>query len=94
MEILGISSIISCMGKKVYIGNIGPNADQASLEALFAMFGTVETAYIVTDRRTGQSKGFGFVVMGSETEAQAAIEALNGKQCGEYTVIVSEAKSK
>jgi len=82
------------MGKKVYIGNIGPNADQASLEALFSMFGTVETAYIVTDRRTGQSKGFGFVVMGSEAEAQASIEALNGKQCGDYTVIVSEAKGK
>jgi cold-inducible RNA-binding protein len=82
------------MGKKVYIGNVGPNADQASLEALFSMFGTVETAYIVTDRQTGESRGFGFVVMGSDTEAQAAIEALNGKQCGEYTVIVSEAKSK
>ncbi len=82
------------MGKKVYIGNIGPNADQASLEALFSMFGAVEDAYIVTDRRTGQSKGFGFVVMGCEVEAQAAIEALNGKQCGEYTVIVNEAKSK
>ena len=82
------------MGKKVYIGNIGPNADQASLEALFSMFGTVETACIVTDRRTGQSKGFGFVVMESEAEAQASIEALNGKQCGDYTVIVSEAKGK
>jgi len=82
------------MGKKIYIGNIGPKADQSSLEALFSMFGTVEDAYIVTDRRTGQSKGFGFVVMGSDTEAQAAIEALNGKQGGDYTVIVSEAKSK
>jgi len=82
------------MGKKVYIGNIGPNADQASLEALFSMFGTVEDAYIVTDRQTGQSKGFGFVVMSSDTEAQTAIESLNGKQCGEYTVIVNEAKSK
>ncbi len=80
------------MSKKVYIGNIGPNADEASLEALFSMFGTVEEAYIVTDRRTGQSKGFGFVVMGNETEAQTAIESLNGKQCGDYTVIVSEAK--
>ncbi len=80
------------MSKKVYIGNIGPNADKKSLEALFSMFGTVEEAYIVTDRRTGQSKGFGFVVMGSETEAQTAIESLNGKQCGDYTVIVNEAK--
>ena len=82
------------MGKKVYIGNIGPNADQASLEALFSVFGTVERAYIITDRQTGLSKGFGFVEMGSDAEAQAAIDALNGKQCGEYTVIVNEAKSK
>ena len=82
------------MGKKIYIGNIGPNADQASLEALFSMFGTVERAYIITDRQTGLSKGFGFVEMGSDAEAQAAIDALNGKQCGEYTVIVNEAKSQ
>ncbi len=82
------------MGKKVYIGNLGPNADQANLEALFKMFGTVEKAYIVTDRQSGLSKGFGFVEMSSDAEAKAAIEALNGKQCGEYTVIVSEAKSK
>jgi RNA recognition motif-containing protein len=82
------------MGKKIYIGNIGPNADQVSLEALFSVFGTVERAYIITDRQTGLSKGFGFVEMGSDAEAQAAIDALNGKQCGEYTVIVNEAKSK
>ena len=82
------------MGKKVYIGNLGPYANDASLEALFSMFGSVETAYIITDRQTGQSKDFGFVVMGSDAEAQAAIEALNGKQCGEYTIIVDEAKSK
>ena len=82
------------MGKKVYIGNIGPNAVDASLEALLSVFGTVERAYIVTDRQTGQSKGFGFVEMGSDAEAQAAIDALNGKQCGDYTVIVNEAKSK
>ena len=82
------------MGKKVYIGNLGPNADQASLEALFSVFGTVERAYIVTDRQSGLSKGFGFVEMSSDAEAKAAIDALNGKQCGEYTVIVNEAKSK
>ena len=82
------------MGKKVYIGNLGPNADRANLEALFSVFGTVERAYIVTDRQTGLSKGFGFVEMSSDAEAKASIEALNGKQCGEYTVIVNEAKSK
>ncbi len=82
------------MGNKVYIGNLGPNADQASLEALFSVFGTVERAYIVTDRQTGLSKGFGFVEMSSDAEAQAAITSLNGKQCGDYTVIVNEAKTK
>jgi RNA recognition motif-containing protein len=75
------------MGKKLYVGNISPDADQGSLEALFSVFGTVEKAYIITDRETGQSKGFGF-------EAQAAIAALNGKECGGYTVKVNEAKTK
>ncbi len=82
------------MGKKVYVGNISPEADRASLEALFSMFGTVEKAYIVTDHETGRSKGFGFVVMSNDAEAQAAIAALNGKDCGGYTVKVNEAKSK
>lgn len=81
------------MGKKVYVGNISPDANEVNLKALFSMFGTVERAYIITDRDTGKSKGFGFVIMGSEAEAQAAIGALNGKDCGGYTVKVSEAKS-
>ena len=81
------------MGKKVYVGNISPDANEVNLKALFSMFGTVERAYIITDRDTGKSKGFGFVIMGSEVEAQAAIGALNGKDCGGYTVKVSEAKS-
>jgi cold-inducible RNA-binding protein len=82
------------MGKKLYVGNISPDADKASLEALFSAFGTVEKAYIVTDRQTGESKGFGFVVMNNDAEAQAAIKALDGKKCGDYTVKVSEAKGK
>lgn len=82
------------MSKKLYVGNISPDADQANLEALFSVFGTVEKAYIITDRETGQSKGFGFVVMSNDAEAQAAIAALNGKECGGYTVKVSEAKGK
>jgi RNA recognition motif-containing protein len=82
------------MGKKVYVGNISPEADKASLKALFSVFGTVEKAYIVTDHETGRSKGFGFVVMSNDAEAQAAIAALNGKECGGYTVKVSEAKTK
>ena len=82
------------MGKKLYVGNISPDADHGSLEALFSVFGTVEKAYIITDRETGESKGFGFVVMSNDAEAQAAIAALNGKDCGGYTVKVSEAKGK
>lgn len=82
------------MGKKLYVGNISPDADQESLEALFSVFGTVEKAYIITDHETGKSKGFGFVVMSNDADAQAAIAALNGKDCGGYTVKVSEAKGK
>ncbi len=82
------------MGKKLYVGNLGPGADQVSLEALFSVFGTVERAYIINDRQTGQSKGFGFVVMSSDAEAQAAIAALNGKKCDGYTVKVNEAKAQ
>jgi len=80
------------MGKKLYVGNIGPEADEASLKALFSMFGDVEAAYMITDKATGKSKGFGFVVMSSDDEAQAAVKALNGKKCGEYTVRVEETK--
>jgi cold-inducible RNA-binding protein len=80
------------MSKKLYIGNIGPEADKASLKILFSMFGKVKEAYIVKDRQTGQSKGFGFVEMSNDDEAQAAIAALDGKKCGDYTVKVNEAK--
>ena len=82
------------VGKKVYVGNISPDADKESLKALFSVFGTVKKAYIVTDHQTGQSKGFGFVVMSSDAEAQAAINSLNGKDCGGYTVKINEAKTK
>ncbi|MFZ0035005.1 MAG: hypothetical protein WAK60_08480 [Sedimentisphaerales bacterium] len=82
------------MSKKLYVGNISPDADQESLKALFSMFGAVEKAYIIIDHETGRSKGFGFVVMSNDAEAQAAIAALNGKDCGGYTVKVSEAKAK
>jgi RNA recognition motif-containing protein len=82
------------MGKKLYVGNISPDADEASLKKLFSVFGKVEKAYIISDHETGQSKGFGFVVMSNDADAQAAIAALNGKDCGGYTVKVSEAKGK
>ena len=90
---LASDQIENSHGKKLYVGNLGPDADKTSLEALFSVFGTVEKAYIVTDRQTCQSKGFGFVVMSSDGEAQAAINALDGKKCGDYTVKVNEAKT-
>jgi len=80
------------LSKKLYVGNLGPDADKASLKLLFSVFGAVKKAYIVTDHQTGESKGFGFVIMEDDTQAQAAIAALDGKMCGEYTVKVSEAK--
>jgi RNA recognition motif-containing protein len=82
------------MGTKIYVGNLGPNADKLSLKALFSIFGIVKKAYIVTDRDTGESKGFGFVEMTSEEEVLAAVKALNGKDCGGYTVKVSQANDK
>lgn len=82
------------MVKKLYVGNLGPKADSESLKALFSMFGNVATAYIVNDRKTGESKGYGFVVMSNPDEAQAAIKALDRKDCGGYTVKVSEAKAE
>ena len=82
------------MGKKLYIGNLAPQADGASLKALFSVFGTVEKAYVISDKQTGQSKGYGFVIMSSEEQAQAAVKSLNGKKCGEFTVKVEETKDK
>ena len=82
------------MGKKLYVGNLAPEADEASLETLFSMFGVVERAYLILDKKTGKSKGYGFVVMSSDDEAQAAIKSLNGKKCGDYTVKVEETKQK
>ncbi|MBL7215920.1 MAG: RNA-binding protein [Phycisphaerae bacterium] len=82
------------MAKKLYVGNLSPEANEASLKTLFSMFGTVEKAYIIPDKETGKGKGYGFVVMSTDEQAQAAIGALNGKKCGDYTVKVSEAKGK
>lgn len=82
------------MAKKLYVGNLSPEANDALLKALFSMFGTVEHAYIIPDPRTGQCKGYGFVVMGSDVEAEAAIQSLNGKKCGDYTVKVEATKGK
>jgi RNA recognition motif-containing protein len=82
------------MGKKLYVGNLSYEIDSSALEQLFAAHGTVSSAQIITDRDTGRSKGFGFVEMGSDDEANAAIAALNGKDHGGRALTVNEAKPR
>ncbi len=82
------------MGKKLYVGNLSYDVDSSALEQLFAAHGTVSSAQIITDRDTGRSKGFGFVEMGSDAEAQAAISAMNGQEHGGRALTVNEAKPR
>ncbi len=82
------------MGRKLYVGNLSYDVDSSALQELFAAHGTVDSAQIITDRDTGRSKGFGFVEMSSDAEAQAAIAALNGQEHGGRALTVNEAKPK
>lgn len=82
------------MGKNLYVGNMSFDVDDAALEEMFKAHGTVESAKVITDRETGRSRGFGFVEMSSDEEAQAAIEALNGKEIGGRTLKVNEARPR
>ena len=82
------------MGKKLYVGNLSYGVTDSDLEQMFAAHGTVQSAQVIMDRDTGRSKGFGFVEMGSDEEAQAAIAALNGKDSGGRSLTVNEAKPK
>ena len=82
------------MGKKLYVGNLSYDMTNSTLEALFAPYGTVQSAEVIMDRAAGRSKGFGFVEMGSDQEAQAAIAALNGQVHGERALTVNEAKPR
>src|SRR5947199_6393634 len=82
------------MGKKLYVGNLSYNVDSSELEQLFGAHGTVQSAEVISDRMTGRSKGFGFVEMSSDEEAQAAIAALNGQENGGRTLTVNEAKPR
>src|SRR5277367_2027331 len=82
------------MGKKLYVGNMSYDMDSSSLQTLFSSHGTVQSAEIISDRETGRSKGFGFVEMGSDEEAAAAIAALNGQEHGGRALTVNEAKPK
>ena len=82
------------MGSKLYVGNLSYNMTGTELEQLCAAHGTVQSAEVIADRDTGQSKGFGFVQMGSDAEAQAVIAALNGQQHGGRALTVNEAKPR
>jgi len=80
------------MGSKIYVGGLPYSATEQQLSDLFAAHGSVASARIITDKFTGQSRGFGFVEMSSDTEAQAAITALNGSEMGGRTLTVNEAR--
>ncbi|MBK9321529.1 MAG: RNA-binding protein [Bdellovibrionaceae bacterium] len=80
------------MGKKLYVGNLSFNVDSNQLTDLFAEFGTVDSVNVITDRDTGRSKGFAFVEMSADGEAQAAIQKLNGMDLSGRAMNISEAK--
>ena len=82
------------MGRKLYVGNLPYSATAESLREAFAASGTVDTVSLITDRDTGQSKGFAFVEMASDREAQAATDAMNGKMLDGRQIKVNEAKPK
>src|SRR5256885_3888416 len=82
------------MGSKLYVGNLSYNTTSSELEQLFGQHGAVQSAEVINDRETGRSKGFGFVQMGSDDEAQAAIAALNGQQHEGRALTVNEAKPR
>ena len=82
------------MGSKLYVGNLSYNTTSSDLEQMFSQHGTVQSAEVIADRDSGRSKGFGFVQMGSDEEAQAAIAALNGQEQDGRTLTVNEAKPR
>jgi RNA recognition motif-containing protein len=79
---------------KLYVGGLPYSVTDAQLEEMFSAHGTVESARVITDRMTGRSRGFGFVEMQSQAEAQAATEELNGSQVEGRTLVVNEAKPR
>jgi RNA recognition motif-containing protein len=82
------------LGKKLYVGNLSYTVSSSDLEKLCSVFGTVSSAQVIEDRDTGRSKGFGFVEMGTDQEAQAAIQGLNGKEQDGRPLTVNEAKPR
>ena len=82
------------MGNKLYVGNLAYSVRDDSLQQAFGQFGTVTSAKVMMDRDTGRSKGFGFVEMSSDAEAQAAIRGLNGQSVDGRALVVNEARPK
>ncbi len=82
------------MGKKLYVGNLPYSVRDSDLEDLFAAHGSVQSAQVIIERDTGRSKGFGFVEMSNDQEAQEAISALNGREMEGRTLTVNEARPK
>jgi cold-inducible RNA-binding protein len=80
------------MGTKLYVGGLPYSVTEGRLQEIFAAHGSVQSASVISDKFTGQSRGFGFVEMGSSSEAQKAIETLNGTQLDGRTLTVNEAK--
>ena len=80
------------MGNKLYVGNLPYSFGDSDMEQAFSQFGTVSSAKVMMERDTGRSKGFGFVEMGSDAEAQAAIQGMNGKDHGGRGLVVNEAR--
>ncbi len=82
------------MSTNIYVGNLSFNTDSNELENLFAEYGAVDRAQVITDRETGRSRGFGFVEMANDDEAQNAIESLNGKEVDGRELRVNVAKER
>jgi cold-inducible RNA-binding protein len=82
------------MGKKLYVGNLAYDVTDNELRQMCEAYGAVQSAQVIMDRDTGRSKGFGFVEMGSDQEAQAAIAGLNGKESGGRSLTVNEARPR
>jgi RNA recognition motif-containing protein len=82
------------MGNKLYVGNLAYSVRDDSLQEAFAQFGSVTSAKVMMDRDTGRSKGFGFVEMGSDAEAQAAINGMNGQALEGRAIVVNEARPR
>lgn len=82
------------MGKRLYVGNLPYGVTNSELEQVFSAYGSVQSAQVVTDRETGRSKGFGFVEMATDDEAQAAIKGLDGKDMSGRPLTVNEARPR